>query len=155
VNAIQASYFCIIDCDLTYQAKDILRLVPHMKDYPMVVGERDVRLNPPLYFMAKKFIHWLFKFRFGKAIKDINSGLRIIKTDVFRLYESAICDRFSLTSSLTYSFVLSGLPIRYVPIHYRKGIGKSQVRQLSFLADFIKGLLEVRKRHKTLPIYKP
>lgn len=143
----ESKYVCIMDCDDTYRAKDIPRLMAFARDYPMVVGARDVRLNPRLYIFTKGFICWLLQALFGKRVDDINSGLRIIRRDSFQSYEPVLCDRFSLTSSLTFAFLLDGHNIQYVPIEYHKRVTPSKVRRGLFLFHFIKAFIEVYRFH--------
>jgi hypothetical protein len=83
--------------------------------------------------------------RFGVPVRDINSGLRIIARDVFLHYAPAICDRFSLTSSITYGFLLDGRRIEYVPIEYRPRMGRTKVRPISYSRDFLKALATMRR----------
>ena len=74
------------------------RLLEYAKDYPMVLGARNVNENPGLYIFTKGFTCGLSSLIFGKEVKDINSGLRIIHRDKFLRYEQVLSDRFSLTS---------------------------------------------------------
>ncbi len=144
----ESPYLCIMDCDSTYKAKDIPRLMSFVQEYPMVVGSRDVTLNPWLYIVGKRFICLLLQGFFGKPVDDINSGLRIIRRDVFQYYEPILCEGFSLTSSLTFAFLLDHRDIHYVPIEYHKRMSPSKIRRWSFTFCFIKAFIDVYRFHR-------
>ncbi|CAN5457022.1 hypothetical protein BH09SUM1_BH09SUM1_30910 [soil metagenome] len=137
VASIATPWFCIVDCDQSYPIDRIPDLFPLGKEYDMVVGQRDVRKNPPLHVFAKVVVCYLLTTLFGQPVRDINSGMRVFRTDVFRVFLPGLRDRFSLTSSITYGFLLKKLPIRYEPIEYFKREGQSHVRRWSFTKEFL------------------
>ena len=138
-----SDYFCIIDCDLTYPPEEIPRLLEYINDYDMVVGARVSIEAPRLHRFGKWFVCGLLKKIFRQEVPDINSGLRIFRTKTFREYMPALCDRFSLTASITLGFLLAGRPIKYVPIKYNKRAGQSKVRNLSYIWSFVNSFIRM------------
>jgi len=145
VKDAKSEYVCIMDCDCTYPPSDIPELMKYVKDYPMVVGARDVRINPWLHKVSKRIVNFLLSSLFHRDVTDINSGLRIIKTNLFKELLPGIGDKFSLTSSLTYGLLLMNLPIKYVPIQYNKRKGTSKVKRFSFTKNFIQSIFRMRR----------
>ena len=92
----------------------------------------------------------LLGFFFGKKVGDINSGLRVIRKDIFEYYVPMLCEGFSLTSSITYAFLLDGHSTHYVPIEYHKRMSPSKVRRWSFTYRFIKGYIDVYRYHRKM-----
>lgn len=151
--ACTSDYFCIIDCDLTYPPEEIPRLLEYSRDYDMVVGARISIEAPRLHRFGKWFACGVLKRLFKQEVPDINSGLRIFNTKVFREYMPVLCDRFSLTASITFGFLLDGRPIKYVPIKYNKRAGESKVRNLSYIKSFVISFIRMYKfcrRKKTI-----
>ncbi|NQU43256.1 glycosyltransferase family 2 protein, partial [bacterium] len=142
---VKTEFLAIIDCDGSYPPEEIPRLMECAPDYDMVVGARDVRINPPLHRMAKRVVCHVLTALFDQNVRDINSGLRIFRTKVFREYSPGLCDRFSLTSSVTYGFLLDKRPIKYLPIAYHKRVGESKVRRVSFTKSFLESLVVMRR----------
>ncbi len=145
VKSTDSKYICITDCDGTYPAKEIPRLMEYAEEYPMVVGARDVKINPWLHKTAKRFVRFIVCKLFKREVTDINSGLRIIRREEFIKLMPGLCDRFSLTFSITYAFLLLKLPIKYIPIQYNKRVGESKVRRLSYIRDFSLSLIKMKR----------
>ncbi|HMX61598.1 MAG TPA: glycosyltransferase [Candidatus Sumerlaeota bacterium] len=150
VQAAKGEFIAIIDCDGTYPAEAILELMPYAETYDQVVGARDVRINPPLHIFTKLLVCYLLSALFNQDVKDINSGLRIFRRSTFLTLMPGIGDRFSLTSSTTYGFLLNDIPIKYVPIQYFKRVGKSHVRRWSFTKQFFSSLTRMWKHSRKL-----
>ncbi|MCC6547887.1 glycosyltransferase family 2 protein [Candidatus Sumerlaeota bacterium] len=150
VQAAKGEFVAIIDCDGTYPAEAILDLMPHAETYDQVVGARDVRINPPLHIFTKLLVCYLLSALFNQDVKDINSGLRIFRRSTFLTLMPGVGDRFSLTSSTTYGFLLNDIPIKYVPIQYFKRVGQSHVRRWSFTKQFFSSLTRMWKHSRKL-----
>lgn len=150
VQNAKGEFVCIIDCDGTYPAAAILDLMKHADEYDQIVGARDVRINPPLHVFTKVIVCYLLSCLFGQNVRDINSGLRIFRREVFLQLMPGVGDRFSLTSSLTYGFLLQDIPIKYVPIEYYKRVGRSHVRRWSFTKQFCSSLTRMWRHHRRL-----
>ncbi len=122
----------------------------YAEHYDQVVGARDVMINPPLHIFTKIIVCYLLSSLFGQEVKDINSGLRIYRRETFIKLMPGIGDRFSLTSSSTYGFLLNDLPIKYVPIEYFKRVGKSHVRRWSFTKQFCSSMARMWKHTREI-----
>jgi glycosyltransferase involved in cell wall biosynthesis len=139
-RASTSRWIGIIDCDHSYPASEVANLLGYAEQCDMVVGARDPALNPWRNRLAKRLSCGLLSAIFPQPVLDINSGFRIIDRKVFLHYAPAICDRFSLTSSITLGFLLDRRKIQYVPIPYRTRVGRSKVRAWSYTRDFIRAL---------------
>lgn len=148
VSAAESDYVCIIDCDLTYPPEEIPNLLRYIGQYSMVTGARKRFGEPLLHYLGRVFICAVLNTAFGQKVLDINSGLRIFETEVFREYMPALCDRFSLTGSITFGFLLDRRPMKYVPIRYDKRVGKTKVRNLSYVWSFAKSYVRMYRFHR-------
>ena len=147
VSASKSDYICIIDCDLTYPPEEIPNLLEHADQYSMVVGARKSIREPAIHGVARKLVDSVLNMSFKQRVLDINSGLRVFKTEVFREYVPSLCDRFSLTASMTFGFMLDGRPIKYVPIQYHERTGKTKVRNLPYAWSFLRSFGRMYRAH--------
>ena len=77
--------------DNQFSPDEILKMVPFIKDYDVVVGFRHNRADPPYRRLYAKLYNGLIKSVLGLEIKDINCGFKLIKRDIF--------DKFNLEST--------------------------------------------------------
>jgi glycosyltransferase involved in cell wall biosynthesis len=131
-----------MDSDGQHYPEDILRLLEHTAQYPIVVGYRTQRMTRPIWRLPGKwFLGWLASHLTGKKIPDLNSGLRAFKKEVISKYLHLLCDEFSFSTTSTLLFFIEGYDIKYVPIKVKKRTGKST---LSFKVGFHTFMLILR-----------
>lgn len=146
IKQSQGEIICIIDGDGTYFSEDIVKLLPFINEYDMVVGARlgqSTRYFPIYQKIAKGFICNLLGFVFKRKIEDINSGLRLMKKSLVKEYAGILSDKFSFTAGITLAMLLDNRRIKYIPINYNKRIGKSKVKVVSYTWNFIKGYAKI------------
>jgi len=90
VRAADSEFVCIIDCDSTYDPRDLLRLMRFVPEYSVVVGARDPRRNAWPAYLGKGISCFLLGAVFGREVADINSGLRILRRATFEKYLPAL-----------------------------------------------------------------
>jgi len=120
----------MIDADGTYSCDAIPELLDNADGYDMVVGARiDGNINIPLLRRpAKWLLQKLASYLTGKAIPDLNSGLRVIRKPIVERYSRLLPSGFSFTSTITLACLCNNHPICYRPIPYHKRIGRSKIR---------------------------
>ncbi len=112
---------------------DIRRLLEKMDDgHEMVIGARTRNTHASEY---RRVANALFN-RFASCmtahpICDLTSGFRAVRARHFRTFICLLRNRFSYPTTITLSFISSGLPIAYVPIHAANRKGKSHIRPLT------------------------
>ena len=131
IAAARNDLIAITDADGTYPIDQLPRLYGEIeKGFDMVVGARtgeeyrESVVKSPL----RKILKFLVEFTSGRRIADINSGLRIFRRSTVMPFFSHLCDTFSFTTSMTLAYLMTGRYISYLPIEYRKRIGKTKVR---------------------------
>lgn len=140
IQAAQYDIIVITDGDGTYPVERISDLVSKIHEgFDMAVGARqgtqqyDSLLRAP----ARLLFKFLVEFTTGARIPDINSGMRSFRKSQVLPYFPDLCQGFSFTTTLTLIYKLTGKFIVYVPIEYRKRIGKSKV---SIIRDSLRTL---------------
>ncbi len=155
VNISNNDSIAIIDLDRTYKVED-LNNIAHMFvnnynfEYDLISGQREININNTsrLKIIGKTIINIIANFCFNEKIRDYNSGLRIFNKDKFLKHSHIMSDRFSLTTSMTISFLNEKYDIKFHKIKYEERVGKSK---LGF-RDFFKFLYTI---FSLLFYYKP
>jgi len=122
-----------MDGDGQHRLRDVERLIEFVQDFPevdMVVGDRRIRDRGVRYF-GRKALNWTASLFAWRYIPDLNSGLRIIRTQLARNYEPILCDGFSYTTSITTALLADGYRVDWLPIRVApRAYGQSHVRLL-------------------------
>ncbi|MEM2196247.1 MAG: glycosyltransferase family 2 protein [Sulfolobales archaeon] len=126
---VRTPYVVVMDGDYTYNPKDIEKLLESMDEYDEVIGVRD-RVNiPRVNRFGNLVITWLFNLLFGTKLRDVCSGMYLLRTDVAREvgFESR---SFSVEVEIAAHVASTGGRIGEVEISYRKRIGRPKLRKV-------------------------
>ncbi len=126
--AYQQKYDVIvfIDCDNTYPAEDIPKLLRLMGSHDMVIGARKFT-NVPFVNRIGNIMHILaINILFLTNLKDINSGLRAM--DVKKFHNLIDAKSFDIEAQITCRALKKGMKIKELPIDYHKRVGESKLR---------------------------
>lgn len=108
-----------VDADGQHRTDDILSLYNEMKksDADLIVGSRFYQRNSSMYrgmgkSIIRLFVHILIKV----PVYDINSGMKIYKTDLAKKYIRLAPDTMAFSDVMTISFVYFGGLVKEIPI---------------------------------------
>lgn len=156
-----ASYplICITDADGTYPKEYIPRLVEMLvrEDVDMVVGARvgeNVEI-PLIRRPAKWVIRRLAEMVAGRAIPDLNSGLRVMKRKTVMRFFQLLPEGFSFTTTITLAMLSNAYRVRYIPIDYRARVGRSKIRPIRDTLNFVNLVLRIALYFAPLKIFVP
>ena len=131
----------IIDLDRTYKIDDLNNIShefinSHQLQYDLIIGQRkiDIANTSRLKIIGKTIVNKITNFCFNEKIVDYNSGLRVFNKNKFVKHSHMMSNRFSLTTSMTITFVNENYDIKFHEIEYDK---RSGVSKLGF-KDFFK-----------------
>jgi len=120
----------IIDADGTYPPESLFRLYEARDGSDMVVGARTGRevTYSPLRRLPKIFLSRYMSWIARREIPDMNSGLRVFRTDLARKYSPILPSGFSLTTTITMALMGNDYVVTYRPINYYQRKGKSHIQ---------------------------
>lgn len=122
----------------------------------MIIGARSGNYQGPfLRQPGKKFLTWVAEYLTEQKIPDINSGLRIIKKEYFNQFSHLLPNGFSLSTTLTMSFLNAGLNIIYVPVKVNKRTGESTVKQAKHGTETLLLIFRIIMLFNPLKIFFP
>lgn len=145
----------IIDLDRTYKIEDLNNIAnqfinEHKLEYDLIAGERKINKTNTsrLKMLGKAIINFITNFCFNEKIVDYNSGLRVFNKNKFIKHSHMMSDRFSLTTSMTITFLNENYEIKFHKIRYDERTGQSKLK----FKDFFKFLYTI---FSLLFYYKP
>lgn len=128
-RAARGEYLIFYDADGQHRPEDLVKLIEKAKSgYDMVVGSRQSYNGPSWRKPGKKFITMLANYLVSFKIPDLNSGLRLVQKNRFNDFKHLYPNGFSLSTTITLSFLKEGLSVAYVPIEVNRRTGESSVR---------------------------
>jgi len=148
VKSAQYDWILLYDADGQHCPEYIEELIKYSNDYDMIVGARQGYQGPLIRQPGKKLLIWTANYLVQKKIPDLNSGLRLIRKNLFLKYAHIFPNGFSLTTTITLAFFKEGLNIKYVPIEIKKRNGKSTIRP-------IHGLEALMIIFRTITLFSP
>ena len=98
--------------------------------------------------MEKSIINKITNFCFNEKIVDYNSGLRVFNKHKFTKHSHMMSNKFSLTTSMTITFLNENYELKFIKIKYEERLGQSK---LGF-KDFFKFIYTI---FSLLFYYKP
>jgi glycosyltransferase involved in cell wall biosynthesis len=156
IRAARFDTIVISDADGTYPVEKIPALLRRYSDgFDMVVGARqgahyrESMLKMPL----RQVLRLLVEFTAGRAVPDINSGLRVFSRETVLRYFNHLCDTFSFTTSLTLAYMMTNRFVAYEPIDYHERVGKSKVRLVRDSLRTLQYILEAAIYYNPLRIF--
>ena len=155
INKSNNDSIAIIDLDRTYKIEDLNYIAnqfinDYKFEYDLISGERkiDATNTSRLKIIGKTIINSITNFCFDEKIADYNSGLRVFNKNKFIKHSHMMSDRFSLTTSMTITFLNENYEIKFHKIKYDERTGQSKLK----LKDFFKFLYTI---FSLLFYYKP
>ena len=130
IKAASGEVIICMDSDGQHDPEDILKMLPYIGEYDLVIGARPFKSDGTWYRnLANKFYNGLASWLTDFKIEDLTSGFRIFKADVVKKFYHLFPQRFSYPTTSTLAFLKGGYNIKYVPINIqpRKG-GSSKIR---------------------------
>jgi len=122
----------------------------------MVVGARtgaNVQI-PLVRWPAKWILRRLAKYITGANIPDLNSGLRAFRRRFAEYYLNILPDQFSFTTTLTVAAFCDHYKVTYIPIDYKKRVGKSKIVPWHFVT-FVTLVLRLSMLFSPLKVLVP
>jgi len=139
VNKSNNDSIAIIDLDRTYKIEDLNYIAnqfinDYKLEYDLISGQRKINSTNTsrLKIIGKTIINSITNFCFDERIVDYNSGLRIFNKNKFIKHSHMMSDRFSLTTSMTITFLNENYEIKFHKIKYDERIGLSKLKFIDF-----------------------
>lgn len=138
IRNTRTAFVLTMDSDGQHRSEDVVRLWKACGSADMVVGERTALIHSPLWRMPGKWVLGrMADYLTGCRIRDLNSGLRIMRRDVVLKYLHLCPSGFSFSTTMTMALLSRGYDIAYVPIDVNWRVGRSAVKVITGLETII------------------
>ena len=156
--AARHDWLAFVDADGSYPVAELPRLIAAAAaNADMVVAQRTqyhehASLGRRL---GKAVLHPLANYLAERKIPDLNSGMRVVRRALVERYWPLLPDGFSLTTTLTMAFLSAGWKVEWVPISFSKREGRSKIRPLRDMRNFLLLILRTVTYFRPLKVYLP
>ena len=145
----------MMDSDGQHSTKDVKNIILKLDNQDAIIGARESIFHSQLWRMPGKwFLHLFAQYLIGRKIKDLNSGLRIVKSDLLKQWMDLCPQGFSFSTTITMVLLSQNYTVDYVPINVNKRTGKSTVSIKTGL-DTIILILRLSSLFNPLRIFLP
>ncbi len=157
IRAARAPWILITDADGTYPASAIPAILDALPGNDMVVGARvgeNVQgplLRRPARFILRKLAAYLSE----TDIPDLNSGLRVFRRERALQFFPILPSGFSFTTSITLALLCNDGRVAYLPIDYARRTGRSKIRPVRDMVNFLLLIHRVVLYFNPLKIFVP
>lgn len=150
-------WLAIIDADGSYPIKEIPKLLDNTDEADMVIGERTEynHHSSQMRRLGKAVLAPLANYLTSTRIPDLNSGMRVMRRKLVERYWPLIPDGFSLTTTLTMAFLSAGWRVKWIPVSFHKREGKSKIKPMRDMRNFILLILRTVTYFHPLKVYVP
>lgn len=128
IRSVNTRFVITIDADGQHRLPDILNLWQTIKesDADMIVGGRIYeRDSTTMRGFGKSAIRFFVRFLIKVPVYDINSGMKIYRTDLAKKYIRLAPDTMAFSDVMTIVFIYFGRYVKEVPIQINKRIAGS------------------------------
>ncbi|WP_214072393.1 glycosyltransferase family 2 protein [Mucilaginibacter sp. dw_454] len=131
IEACQTDYLVTIDCDGQHVAENIHDLYQKLivDDADMVVGSRKgLKADTTARSFGKRIIRSIIKMLMPLPVYDINSGMKMYRTDLAKRYCKICPDSMAFSDVICLTFINKRHRVTEIPIHIEpRKMGKSNV----------------------------
>ena len=145
-----------IDGDGQHNPEDILKMIPHLEQYHMVVGARKKGSEGSWHRNLANIVFNLFaSFIAQFKIEDLTSGFRAMRRDDAIRFCDMLPNKFSYPTTSTLAFLRSGRSVKYVPIRAKTRIGTSKIKIFRDGSKFLLIIIKIAMTFSPLRIFLP
>ncbi|PCJ51045.1 MAG: glycosyl transferase [Gammaproteobacteria bacterium] len=146
-----------MDADGQHKPEDIPNLIAGIHEgYDMVVGARASKSQASLpRLIGNNFYNKFASLITGHKIKDLTSGFRVCKKDLFLQFIALLPNRFSYPTTITMAFIRNGYSVKYTSIECNERTGKSHISLLKDGLRFLIIIFKIGSLYSPLKIIAP
>lgn len=158
IRAATGQWVISLDADGQHDPTDIERMLAEAQrtDADMVVGDRTQHADASLYRgIGKRLIRWFARILMPVPIKDINSGMKLYRTDLARRYMSLCPDHMAYSDTIGLVFIWQRHLVIETPINLRpRSSGSSTISSMTAL-ETVKEILNIVILFNPLRVFVP
>jgi len=153
IRRVDTPYLLFMDCDHTYDPKDIRRLLDSIDRYDMVIGTRkEGRSNiATVNRLGDWVITKTFNYLLGADLIDVCSGMYLLRTERAKTLDLT-AGGFSVEADIVSQVLMQG-PIAQVPVSFRKRLGKAKLARWRDGLRILRSVFILARRHNPMFLF--
>ncbi len=156
-RAATGEIFVFLDADGQHKPEDIPRLLAALEEgHEMAIGARSTGSHANVARLyANGSYNVIASAVSGRKIKDLTSGFRAVKAELFRKFLYLLPNGFSYPTTITMAFMRCGHSVKFVDIEARKRVGKSHIKPLRDGLRFLLIIFKIATLYSPLKLFLP
>ena len=146
-----------MDADGQHGTDDVQKLLGKLEEgHDMVVGARDISGQAGKRRMLGNFLlNKLASLLTGHKIKDLTSGFRAARAEIFRQFLYLLPNGFSYPTTSTMAFLRSGFSVGFIPIEVKARKGKSKINLVKDGVRFLVIIMKMATLFSPMRVFFP
>ena len=156
-RAARGEILALMDGDGQHDPRDLTRLLARLDEgYQMAVGARDSGSHASVgRWFANGIYNEIASRLTSRRILDLTSGMRAVRTSMFKQFLYLLPNGFSYPTTITMAFLRSGYAVCYEPIKAAERTGKSHIRPIRDGIRFLVIIFKIATLYAPLKIFLP
>lgn len=135
-----------MDSDGQFHARDILRLLRYVEEFPFVAGERIDRADPFMRSWNARIYEYLVRLVLGVDVYDINCGMKVFRREIWPIIRPRHSTGALFNAEMFLRLEKGGIPWAKIPVpHYPRMAGQSTGANVDVIWKMLKELWGLRK----------
>ena len=156
IRRATGEYLLVIDGDGQHRPEDARRLVGRLGEYDLVIGARSSSTQANhARKVGNSALNRLAGYLTGRAIPDLTSGFRAVRTAHLREFIHLLPNGFSTPTTTTLAFIKAGYNVAFEPVEARQRVGQSKIRFARDGAKFLMIILRIVTIFSPLRVFLP
>ena len=158
IRAAKGELLVMLDGDGQHPPEAIPELLAELEHYDMVVGARTASGHAGSHrFLANTIYNWLASYVTKSRVLDLTSGFRATRKATVMRYLYLLPNTFSYPTTVTMSYLRSGLTIKFTPIDGppRSKTSKSKIRLFSDGTRFLLIITRIATIYSPYRVFLP
>lgn len=148
ISEARGHYVLTMDADLSHPSEVVQSLWDAREEADITIASRYAEGGkadqPWVRSILSRILNGLFRIGFGVDVRDLSSGYRLYRKDVFKGLDLEFTN-FVLVINILLAARARGFTTQEVPFHYQpRGSGSSKARVIRFGKDYLRLFLRLR-----------
>jgi len=158
IRNVETNYVVTVDADGQHELSSILDLLAKLEacDADMVIGARGkANRVPSLRNTGKALIRWVSRMLIPNKISDLNSGMKLYRTDLAKQYMDACPDSMAYSDVIALTFISEGALVVEHPIIIKPRQGGKSTINLHSAVNTVQEIINMVMFFNPLRIFVP
>lgn len=157
INAAETEYLVTIDGDGQHQPGSVINMYQKMieEDCDLLIGARGKETKATARGLGKSIIRSLSRILLPNKITDLNSGLKMYRTDLAKRYIRVCPDSMAFSDIIALTFIAEKCKVMETPVQINPRVGGKSKINLGSAVDTVVEIINIVVFFNPLRIFLP